>query len=83
MQIKAQNQAAAQASAAPVGNPTEIALGLLNGKTKSEWLPAAVSNATIASDPALITAISNDSWLTAQVAAGKVTENPDGTYSVN
>lgn len=59
------------------------ALALLHGKDKSAWLQLALTNEIIKADANLFTTIISDVWLAGQIAAGKVTENPDKTHTVN
>jgi len=58
------------------------ALSLLHRKTLPDFFSAALADDEIHKDAGLVAAIVNRQFVAANIQAGKVVENPDGTYTV-
>jgi hypothetical protein len=61
---------------------TTRALELLNGKTQSEFFQAALSDPIVQTDNALALTITGNTFITTQIAEGKVILGADGKHSV-
>lgn len=85
-----QQPAAFPAPAAPVNlaqapatqTPEARALEILNGKDTAKFFQEALPDPIVRQDPNLITAIFNNTFIQAQIAQGRVLQNPDGTHTV-
>lgn len=65
------------------GSVEDFVLTTLNGKNKSDWLRVVASDSRVNSDGDLLQSILGDEFLSKHIASGKVTTNPDSTFTVN
>ena len=64
-------------------SPADVALNLLNGSNKADWISKVIQVESIRSDTNLLPNIMNESWLAGLLSSGKVTLGTDGIYTVN
>lgn len=74
--------AASAPAAAGTPSAEDRALSILNGKSAADFFHAVLADNVIRGNGELVDRIIHGAFLQAQISAGRVTQNPDGTYTV-
>lgn len=71
---------AAPATAVRAQSTDDVAMGMLIGKTRMQFMTAAVRDAAVRSDGAFLQGITSGTWLAELEVSGKVVAGADGVY---